>query len=144
MPVRCPPLIAGEKAEGAFMCRALEYGIIVSKPFGNSAPYDFIVQPRTQRSQVACGKLWRIQVKSSFFDSPCIRAHGYRVTTAHHNGQKYRSSEVDFFAIWVVAQDTWYIIPRRKLGAAQISLFPHVQISGGKYERFREAWHLLR
>jgi hypothetical protein len=52
------PKLIGERAECAFMHQALERGLIVSKPFGDSAPYDFIIDNRPfLRGR---GRLWRI------------------------------------------------------------------------------------
>jgi len=44
----------------------------------------------------------------------------------------------------VIPLDAWYIIPAEEVVPVTVAaLFPHVQGSWGKYERFREAWHLL-
>ena len=48
----------GEQAECAFMKAAMDRGLVVSKPFGDSARYDFIVD--------ADGRLSRVQVKSAW------------------------------------------------------------------------------
>jgi len=49
---------------------------------------------------------------------------------------------VDFFAIYLIPIDTWYIIPSDWQDADQFALH-----AGGRrktYERYREAWELLR
>jgi hypothetical protein len=38
--------VLGERAECAFLSAAMDRGLIVSKPYGDSAPYDFIVEAR--------------------------------------------------------------------------------------------------
>ena len=47
----------GEMAEAAFVAKAVSLGFGVAKPWGDSDPFDFIVQ--------SGGKLWKVQVKSA-------------------------------------------------------------------------------
>jgi hypothetical protein len=51
---------------------------------------------------------------------------------------------VDFFAIYVVLEDAWYIMP----AAVLVPLKGHFMLApsrkGQKYERYLEAWSLLR
>jgi len=61
------PKRIGELAELAFLHRATEKGLIVSHPYGDSAPFDFIT--------LGNGKMCRVQVK-------CItRPHRLRIPT---------------------------------------------------------------
>jgi hypothetical protein len=50
---------------------------------------------------------------------------------------------VDFFAVYLIPVDEWYIMPYRALGK---KLTLHFRPDGGrqKYRRYREAWDLLR
>ena len=48
----------GEAAESAFLAKAIQMGFGVSKPWGDSDRYDFVVD--------AGGRLWRVQVKSAY------------------------------------------------------------------------------
>jgi len=149
--------VLGEQAECAFVAVAMRRGLIVSKPYGDSAPYDFIVQRRQtsdlrrqhktradrrgrrgkQRPQA---RLWRVQVKST---STFNRWYNYQISSSHCGGP-YRPDEIDFLAAWVPPLDVWYIIPIQEIKAASTaSLFPHVPHSRGKYERYREAWEQL-
>ena len=50
----------GEMAEAAFVAKAVSLGFGVAKPWGDSDPFDFIVQ--------AGGKLSKVQVKSAHCD----------------------------------------------------------------------------
>src|SRR5205807_1544095 len=47
----------GEVAEAAFLAKASDLGFRVAKPWGDSDPYDFIVETG--------GRLWKVQVKSA-------------------------------------------------------------------------------
>ncbi len=54
----------------------------------------------------------------------------------------YTPKEIDYYAIYVLPADTWYIFPVRALtGMRTIALTPHLK--GHKYEPYMEAWPLL-
>jgi PD-(D/E)XK endonuclease len=120
----------GEWAELCFMARAADRGLNVSRPHGDSASYDVGVEQN--------GRFLRIQVKS---------------TTSHRNGsytsnitgpmyQRYARGTLDFFAIYLVPLDVWYIIPFDGAGGNR-SLFLTPR-KGHKFAQYIEAWNLLR
>ena len=126
-------------AELIFVVKAASMGFAVSKPYGDSEPYDLIVE--------VSGRLLRIQVKSVFTTLRC----GYGVAVARHGPRhtvlQYSAEEIDFIAAYVVPHDAWYIVP-----AAEILERSHIRIypggtkksDGGRFEKYREAWDLLR
>jgi hypothetical protein len=126
----------GEQAELAFMLKASRLGFTVSKPYGDSASYDFVVD----RS----GTLWRVQVKSS--SRICKRA--FHISASSHSSgvtRSYDASEIDFLVAYVVPRDTWYVIPVAAFAPRKsIRLYPHAPAKDKLYGRFREAWHLLK
>src|SRR5215831_5698564 len=61
----------GELAEMAFMHKAASLGFTVTKPYGESEAYDFIVDSGK--------RLWRVQVKSG----SSRKREGYRVAVRH-------------------------------------------------------------
>ncbi|PYX04963.1 MAG: hypothetical protein DMG88_22970 [Acidobacteria bacterium] len=139
------PKRRGELAELAFMYRASSEGISVAKPYGDSHPYDFLVQHGR--------RLLRIQVKSTFKDPNTKRSrNGYQVIVARVAGKAkgihyYSRDEIDFVVCFIAPVDVWYIIPVEKLGRRHaIRLFPQGkgQPFGGLYEDYREAWKLLK
>ena len=133
--------VAGEWAESAFTCAAIERGFIVSKPYGDSAPYDFIVQ-RREASQRGRGRpLWRVQVKGVLHQQAC---GGYAITTCHGSRRPYTPQEIDFFVAWVAPLNVWYVIPVGEVGSAMAAgLYPHVKKTRSKYEKYRGAWELM-
>lgn len=133
------PKLAGERAESAFLTAALERGLIVSRPFGESAGYDFIVDNRRLRPDPSPGRLWRIQVRSVSGLPP------FRVTTFHGTRKRpITAADADFLAVLISPLRAWYIIPVAAFAPAHgLWLFPHVPASRGRYEKYREAWHLL-
>lgn len=138
MPRPSPPKFVGEKAECAFLWHAMERDFFVAKPYGDSAPYDFIVQRRPR------GPLLRVQVKTA---NTVHRSFYYASADCHlgaHGMRRYGRSEIDFFAIWVAPLQVWYLIPRKAVAnAGAIGVAPHRPHSRGKYEKYREAWRLL-
>jgi hypothetical protein len=120
----------GEWAESVFMAKAHERGLPVSKPWGDSWPYDFVVG--------TTGRFVSVQVKSTL-NRP---VSGYVCTVQSHHGP-YAVGSFDFVAAYVIPKDTWYIIPAAVMqGMKWVTLQPDSPSS--KYEPYREAWHLLR
>ena len=84
-----------------FMSRAAERGFNVSKPWGDSARYDVAIERG--------GHFLRVQVKSTI-----ARAYGgYVVAIKSSRCQYYTANQVDFFAVFVILEDVWYILPAK-------------------------------
>jgi len=129
----------GMMAELIFVVKAASMGFAVSKPYGDCEPYDLVVEEG--------GRLLRIQVKSVFSTA----RWGYTVAVArrHYRGPmtQYSAEEIDFIAAYVVPHDVWYIVPISEIGSStQIHLYPEgaKRINGAHFEKYREAWDLLR
>ena len=58
------------------------------------------------------------------------------------------TEEIDFIAAYIARYDAWYLIPLELLGRLKnIRLYPSgrkLKRRGGRYEQYREAWHLLK
>jgi hypothetical protein len=127
--------LIGEWIELKFMARAADEGLTVSKPYGDSAPFDFIVgrhQP-----------LHRVQVRgTSTLGNRSYICHLAR-GKIHY---RFNWRNYDFVAVYVIPYDQWYVIPTKVIRHNHwaITLFPHVKNSKGKHEQYRDAWRLLR
>ena len=75
----------GEWAELCFMTRATELGFIVTKPWGDMAPFDFALEHG--------GHFTRVQVKCTLFH----RGRSYKCHL-DSNGVPYSPDQIDFFA----------------------------------------------
>jgi hypothetical protein len=145
------PKRRGEWAELRFQLRATELGLILARPCGDCAPYDFIVacpeRPNSHRR--ACparansdrrdhhAHFLRVQVKCTIYH----RANSYKCHL-DHNGIPYTPDQIDFFAAYVIPADTFYILPLPATNhQPDILLSPHLKNS--KYSLYKEAWHLL-
>ena len=73
--------------------------------------------------------------------------HQYVVNVGRHEGNRtalYRKGEIDFFAVYVVPEDRWYIIPQAAMGKrTQVTLAQRVGGKLDRYGRFVDAWGLL-
>ena len=145
-----PPIIRcrkkrGEWAELVFMARAAAHGLTVSKPFGESARYDFVVEGRR-------GRLHRVQVKST--TNKYKYGNSYIVALRTDNqarrrrygvpSRRYTRKQIDFIAAYIVPEDVWYILPIRLIER----LVGNIWLTPGKtphrHQRYREAWHFLK
>ncbi len=119
----------GEWVEMMFMARASREGLQVSKPYGDSAAYDFIVESGSRCS--------RIQVKStrSRFEQ------GFRCNTRASMGRRYKPDSFDFAAIHVIPLEVWFIVPGIMINLG-VLLTPGK--SDSKNYEYEEAWHLLK
>jgi hypothetical protein len=133
--LRYDPKRRGEVSELAFALKAASLGIAVAKPYGDSEAYDFIVDTGA--------RLLRVQVKST--SSP--GRHKYNIGLQHFWGKgclAYTAKEIDFVVAHIVPRDLWYVLPVRSfVGRRQLRVYPDGCRSGGRFEKYREAWHLL-
>ncbi len=83
------------------MTCAAEHGLCVTKPWGETAHYDFAVENQ--------GRFVRVQVKSTGFKD----RGGYSCTVRGSQGP-YSGDPFDFVAAYLIPEDLWYIIPAEK------------------------------
>ncbi len=126
----------GELAEMGFMFKAAGLGFGVAKPCGDSERYDFILDSGK--------RLWRVQVKSTYV----ARAHSYAINAiggSSHNKKSYTAEQIDMLVAYIVAEDAWYVVP---IGAfaprVHLKFYPTGSQHGGLYEKYREAWDLMK
>lgn len=120
----------GEWAELIFMARASEHGLCVSKPWGETSHYDFVVQGGD-------GPLLRVQVKSA----ANMWHGGYTVNNKGSQGP-YPENAFDFMAVYVIPLNTWFIVPETVVrGKRGVQVQPRSKRS--KYAEYKEAWQLL-
>ena len=126
----------GELAEAAFVVKAAGLGFAVSKPWGDSERYDFILD--------AGHATFRVQVKCT----ESLNANGYQVQSTYTDrNQKghYSTADIDFLVGYILPLDLWYVVPSNALPAsASLRFYPEGNISRrARFEQYREAWHLF-
>ncbi len=135
-------LIKGTKERGAwaelyFMVLAMSQGLKVSSPYGGLGPYDVGVENGS-------GPILRVQVKCTLYQCRkgcyCMSINMKDGATARRG---YAPGTVDFFAIYIIPSDDWYIIPYAVVGNRDANLYFRPGQKGQKYGEYKEAWHLL-
>jgi hypothetical protein len=122
----------GELAELAFALKAASLGFGVAKPHGDNERYDFVVDSGE--------RFWKVQVKSSH----CVYRGGYQVGSGGNDQQPYKAEEIDFLAGYVAPRDIWYVIPVNSILVSRtLCFYPSGCNKGGRFECYREAWHLM-
>ena len=122
----------GEWAELCFMARAAGMGMSVSKPHGDSRRYDVLVE--TGR------RIVRVQVKSTIYRR---RGKEYSLNVMGPGRKRYAEGSVDFFAVYLIPEEEWYIIPYWAVGKLLTLHFTPGSMRA-RWERYREAWEGLR
>lgn len=120
----------GEWAEMRFMARASEHGMTVTKPWGDSARYDLVVECE--------GGFLRVQVKST----TCRKNNSYPCNL-HGAHAAYTKEDFDFIAAYIIPLDIWYIIPAEAAIRGKEKLYLTPGSPKTRYAPYREAWHLL-
>ena len=122
----------GEIAELEFLRKAVRLGFRVSKPYGDSDRYDFVVDTGE--------KLLRVQVKSA----SRLSQGAYFISSQRcSNGRAipYKIGEIDYLAGYVFPEDAWFIIPVEAfVPRKSIHVFPKERGKVGMYAEYREAW----
>ncbi len=120
----------GEAVEAAFLAKAAMLDFPLSKPWGDSRAYDFVVD--------GGHGMWRVQVK-------CATSHrGSRCSArAAGSGPLYTKEDIDFLVAYVIAKDLWYVVPVKAFAPRATVHFNYGNRSEGMFEKYREAWCLL-
>ena len=122
----------GEWAELVFMALAAFFGFNVSRPWGDSAQYDVSVEYQ--------GRFLRVQVKSTRYRR---RGREYSLNVMGPGRRPYEKGLVDFIAVYLIPEDAWYIIPFAEVdGHCTLHFRPGRERQ--RWERYREAWELLK
>src|SRR5205807_2831771 len=117
--------------EAAFLAKASGLDFPVAKPWGESQPYDFVVDSGQG--------FVRVQVKSARYHQ---RSSEYFVK-AWKNSGPYTEDEIDFFVNFLVPENVWYIVPIDAVGRRKKLYFNPRGPGKAAFEKYREAWCLL-
>src|ERR1700686_1672935 len=123
----------GAWVELLFMTQASKRGFSVSKPWGDAELYDVVLECE--------GCFLRVQVKST----DVWNGSSYVCALTAGGGRSYTAKDLDYFAIYVVPDEVWYIFPASRLiGKSAITLSPHLSREDRESECHREAWWLFQ
>ncbi len=133
-----PAKARGEVAEMILVPKLMAMGMIVAKPFGDSSPWDLVVQ--------AGNRLSRLQIKSAWVRSAWAKRRGaYQVNASPAmdcagSRRCYRNDEIDFLVAYVVPEEAWFVIPVGQIRCT--NLFIDMG-SDSSFARYRDRWDLL-
>jgi hypothetical protein len=127
----------GEHSEAAFLLKATDEGFGIAKPWGDSERYDFIVDSGR--------RLWRVQLKCT----ASLRARGYDVQSIYaiYGGGKvcYTADEIDVLVAYIIPKKTWYVLPIEVFAPSKsLRFYPDIECKRARWEKYREAWDLMR
>jgi hypothetical protein len=126
----------GAWAELYFMVLAMTYGLKLSSPYGGYGPYDVGVE--------GTGPILRVQVKCTLCQ---CRGGGYSISVNRSYGTRrrrgYAPGTVDFFALYIIPTDDWYIFPYAAIGERDRNLHFRPEFWRQKHDKYKEAWYLL-
>src|SRR3954462_2422484 len=112
----------GELAEAAFVDKAAGLGFAVSKPWGDSERYDFILD--------AGHRTFRVQIKCT----ESLNANGYQVQSTYTDRKQkghYTAADIDILVAYILPLDLWYVIPAQAFPeSASLRFYPEGNISG--------------
>ena len=134
---KLPPKRVGEIAELAFCQKAIRMGFLVSKTWGDSDRYDFVADWE--------GKLYRVQVRST---EHLLGPRGYAVHASVYVGRKIvglTKKDIDVLVAYIFPKDLWYVVPVEEFEPRKnLWFYPDGSKKGSMFEKFREAWGLMR
>jgi len=127
----------GELSEAAFLLKAESLGFHVSRPWGDSERYDFILDTGP--------RLWRVQLKCT----EAVHARGYDIQpiyAVYGQGKVvYTADQIDVLVAHIIPKDTWYVLPVDAFAPCKsLRFYPDIECRRARWESYREAWHLLR
>ncbi|MGA8866802.1 MAG: group I intron-associated PD-(D/E)XK endonuclease [Candidatus Sulfotelmatobacter sp.] len=136
---RCNPKRLGEISQAQFLLKARTLGFGVAVPWGDSEKYDFVVWEGEN------GRLLRVQVKST----ERLHRRGYEVqpvySTRNEGKKGYSREQIDVLAAHVRPLDVWYLLPIAVVaGEKSLRFYPDIRSRHPRWEKYREAWDLLR
>jgi hypothetical protein len=90
-------------------------------------------------------RLWRVQLKCT----EVVRARGYDVQPIYsiygQGKMVYTADDIDVLVAHIIPLDIWYVLPIEAFAPCKsLRFYPQGGCKRPRFERYREAWHLLR
>jgi hypothetical protein len=100
----------GERSEAAVISKLMECGYVVLVPFGNTQPYDMVIEDGD-------GQFWRLQCKSGWFHNGAVRFNTGRVKVSkkEHRRVGYKG-QIDYFIVHARNTGKVYLVPVDEVG----------------------------
>jgi hypothetical protein len=127
------PKRGGELSELAFFYKAASLGFGVAKPWGDSEPYDFILDSGQ--------RLWRVQLKSA--SHHFNRRYDVHAKRGKDEKVMYTRADIDILVAYLIPIDVWYVVPLEKIEKKALYFYPYGGAHHARHEAYREAWSLM-
>lgn len=121
----------GDIAEMKFQLQAALRGFAISKPFGGSSRYDYILDNGT--------RLFRVQVKSCLSRRKSRAKIAYQVTTRTSSDKPYTEKDIDVLVAYSFEADCWWIIPVSEINGRVSMVFSEV----GDLVKYKNSWEFF-
>lgn len=118
----------GDIAEMKFQLQAALRGFAISKPFGGSSQYDYILDNGT--------KLFRVQVKSCMRSQKGNTKATYQIGSKMNGNKPYTEKEIDVLVAYSFDADCWWIVPVDEIGGRLSLVFSEVS----ELMRHKDRW----
>lgn len=119
----------GNIGEARVMFEAVKRGYTVCVPHGHDTRYDLVVD--------RCGKLERVQVKTTQSDGKCVtvRTRSVGKMDGHVIAKQYTAVEVDWIVVYDITSDRCAFIPADALNDGRYSINLRLQPTASNQEK---------
>lgn len=121
--------------EARTIAKAVDQNFEVYMPFGNHQRYDLIIDG---------GSLHRVQVKATSLFIESKSGGRYLAQLSHGDKNLYTKADIDYFIVYVLPMDSFYVIPVEAITKPSCYFYPHRNNPKGFYEKWNEAWGVLK
>lgn len=132
----------GTIAESRTHTKLTELGFIVLTSRNERLPWDRGITHYNNTK-----KFLRIQIKGSRSKEPNRSRYDLWASKGKGGSKEiYTKEEADFIIAHIQEENGtlhWYIIPVEKIENTRIRLYPNTLHSTARYEKYKDAWHLL-
>lgn len=125
--------LQGDIGELSFILQAKLNGLEILTPISASSVYDVVIHNDTS--------FVRVQVKSTNSFESGSDCYKFNVGRGKSSKRKYHSSDIDYFALYIISLEMFYIIPFKKINVKTIRVYPNKK---HKYNKYINAWGLLK
>ena len=125
--------LKGDIGELSFMLQAKLNGLKVLTPISASSVYDVVIHNQKE--------FIRVQIKSTSDLEKRSNCYKFNICRGKASNLKYESFDIDYFALYIIALEIFYIIPIDELKVKTVRVYPSKK---HKYNKYINAWGLLK
>lgn len=126
-------ILKGDIGELGFMLQAKLNGLKVLTPTTSNSVYDAVIHNGN--------KFLKVQIKSTSNLVEKNNCYKFNVGRGVSSKYKYNSSDIDYFALYIIPLEIFYIIPIEEMSVKTLRVYPNKK---HKYNKYINAWGLLK